>query len=241
MYKNKSIIAIIPARKNSKGLYKKNILKIKKKELFLWPLSTIKKSKYVDKVVVSTDDISIYNKSIKNGAHQFILRPKNISGDKSKTSSAILHALNYFKKNKNKSFDYVICLEPTSPFTDIKFIDKSIKKLISNPVAYSLVSVYSNAYANPNSLFTTNKKKNFLILPKYKNLENFHTRRQDLKKYYFLDGSLYLSKVSSFFRFKSFLTKKTMWTLTRKKIQAMEIDDKDDYNFLKLIIENGYK
>ena len=171
----------------------------------------------INKIIVSTDDKFIYNKSVKHGANQFILRPNNISGDKSKTSSVIKHTLNYFQNNYNETFDYIICLEPTSPLTDVKFIDLSIKKLISSPNANSLVSVYTNAYANPLSLFNINKRNNFLVLPKFKNLENFHTRRQDLKKYYFLDGSFYMSKVSSFLQFESFLTKRTLWMATKKK------------------------
>ena len=56
MINKHKVLAIIPARKNSKGLKNKNKLKFNKKPLFFWPLNAAIKSKYVDRVVLSSDD-----------------------------------------------------------------------------------------------------------------------------------------------------------------------------------------
>ena len=59
MYKNKKIIAIIPARGGSKGIPKKNIVNLGGRPLIYYTIETVKKSKFVDKFLVSTDDEEI--------------------------------------------------------------------------------------------------------------------------------------------------------------------------------------
>ena len=68
------------------------------------------KSKLIDKVVVSSDSLKILNISKKLGA-EVILRPKNISGDKATTESAI----NHFIRNFKNDYEAIILLPPTSP------------------------------------------------------------------------------------------------------------------------------
>ena len=55
MYKKNKILVIIPARSGSKGIKDKNIKIIKKKPLLSHSIIYAKKSKFVDKIVVSTD------------------------------------------------------------------------------------------------------------------------------------------------------------------------------------------
>ena len=74
MYKNKKIVAIIPARKNSRD--KKNIIKLNGLPLISYTIDYAKKSKFIDKVFVSTDGKEIELISKKLGA-EVITRPKN--------------------------------------------------------------------------------------------------------------------------------------------------------------------
>ena len=65
MINNKKIIAIITARSGSKGLKNKNILSLHGKPLVAWPIGAALQSKYIDKVLVSTDDKDIAAASVK--------------------------------------------------------------------------------------------------------------------------------------------------------------------------------
>ena len=56
---NKKILAIIPARKGSKGLKDKNIKRFAGKPLIYWSIKSAKKSKYINKIIVSTDSKKI--------------------------------------------------------------------------------------------------------------------------------------------------------------------------------------
>ena len=55
MIEDKKVLCIVTARKNSKGLKNKNLKKINKKQVFLWPLTFPKKLKYIDKLIISKD------------------------------------------------------------------------------------------------------------------------------------------------------------------------------------------
>ena len=102
-------------------------------------------------------------------------------------------------------FDYVILLEPSSPLTDAKDITKGLTKLIKNSKKFdSLVSVSFSSKYHPQYFFK--KKKNF-IFPFEKKINNLS--RQRLNKVYFVDRSLYISEIKSYFKNKGFIGDKT--------------------------------
>ena len=80
MYNNKKVLIVIPARSGSKGIKNKNIKKINGKHLIYYTIEYAKKSKVVDKIIVSTDSKKIKISNI-YGAETPFLRSKNISRD----------------------------------------------------------------------------------------------------------------------------------------------------------------
>ena len=69
MYKDKKILAVIIARANSKGLKNKNLKILINKPLVMWPIHAALGSKYIDKVLLSTDSMKIVNK-VKKRVHE---------------------------------------------------------------------------------------------------------------------------------------------------------------------------
>ena len=139
MIKNKKILAIIPARKNSKRVKNKNVVSINNKPLVSYAIESALKSKFIDKIIVSSDDKKIINISKKLGIKVSGLRPANLSRDKSKTIDVIKYEINKLREN-NEIFDYVILLQPTSPLRTFRHIDESISMLIKKN-AKCIVSV----------------------------------------------------------------------------------------------------
>ena len=90
-------LAIIPARKGSKGIKIKILNCLMVNHLFIGLLNQ-QKSKYLDKIVVSTDSKKIKNFALKNDVLAPFIRPKNISHGKTKAHDVIIHAISYFKK-----------------------------------------------------------------------------------------------------------------------------------------------
>lgn len=236
MFKKKKILCIIPARSGSKGLKNKNIIKLGNQPLIAWPIKAALKSKYIDMVLVSTDSLKIAKIAKKYGAEVPFLRPEKLARDNSSTIDVIKHTVKFLKKEE-KYFDYILCLESTSPLTSAKDIDNSINILFKNSSkANSIVSVSNCSSQHPEYLFY--KKKNNL-LKRYLNKKEY-LRRQDLSNLYFIDGSLYLSKVKSLFLNNSFISKKTISFIMPKQ-KSFEIDDYTDLLIYKILIKKYEK
>lgn len=227
MYKKKKILSIITARAQSKGLKNKNLKKLNKKPIFLWPVKSSLKSKLIDQIIITTDSKKILNYKMDKKIIK-INRPEKLSNDNTKSSSVILHAINYLKK-RGGEFDYLILLEPTSPLTNQKDIDYCLKKLINDKNASSLLSLQKLIYNHPAYIYKIKKK---YIVKKFKNIKS--NRRQDLDELYSLDGSLYISKTKDFLRFKDF-TKGKVIGVEFNKIKNFEIDNSLDLKILNKI------
>ena len=130
MFDGKTFLSIIPARAGSKGLKQKNLKELCGKPLVCWSIDAGLKSKYIDEVMVSTDDYQIAEVAKTYGAKVPFIRPKFLSKDTTPTFDVIEHAVQYYKSELKKEFDYIVLLEPTSPLREIEDIDNSIKKLM---------------------------------------------------------------------------------------------------------------
>ena len=117
-------ISVIPARKESKGIKNKNILKIFRKNLVEYTFEAAKKSKVKSNFVL-TDSEKIKKISKKYKINSTYVRPKILSKDKTSLSET-LYDFYLWTKRKKIFFDYLIVLQPTSPLRDHNDINKSI-------------------------------------------------------------------------------------------------------------------
>jgi len=153
------VLALIPARKNSKGLKNKNIKIINNHPLLAYSIEAAIRSKCINRVICSTDSIKIRKIANKYGAETPFLRPKKYSTDTSTDISFIKHALSWLKNNENYRPDLIIHLRPTSPIRYICHIDEAIKKMQSSKTADSLRAV-SFPTTTPYKMWTI--KNNYL-------------------------------------------------------------------------------
>jgi|TARA_B110000027_G_scaffold18578_1_gene19308 CMP-N,N'-diacetyllegionaminic acid synthase len=233
---NKKIIGIVPARIGSKGLKFKNLKKLNSKPLIFWPIKTLKKSKYIDKIILNTDSKKIRDLGIKMGAEVPFLRPKYLASDKSKISDTIIHTIRYFEKKKI-FYDYLLLLEPTSPLTTTEDIDNAIEVLEkSKKNADALVSIAENVTAHPK--FCVKLDSNQMI--KTYDTKFYNINRQELDKTYFYSGNFYLSKVNTFIKKKTFYHNKTK-AIISSKVKSFEIDDKLDFFIVEKIMKHYNK
>jgi len=226
MIDGKKIIAIVPARQGSKGLAKKNIIDFLGKPLLVWSIEAALQSKYVDRIIVSTDSTEIAGVGEKFGADIPFIRPSYLSEDSSTSVDVICHAIEFMSEKLGENFDFVILLEPTSPLRTSEDVDLALEKLIGSPDARSLVSVGESESQHNKLQFNITESEFISVEPSSKKF--VHVRRQDLARSYFLDGSIYLSYIHTLFEFASFVHGKTL-TLSLSKWKNIEIDDEYDY------------
>ena len=163
MVNNKTVLAIVPARKDSKRLKLKNLRIFRGNPLFYWPLILSKKSKHIDKVVFTTDCKSMYSKAKKNFQILNYIRPKNLAKNDSLARDVILDVL----KKISFKFDYFIYLQPTSPLRTVRDIDNSLK-MIETKKGNTLVSVTENS-KKPNGMIYVSRTEFFLKKKSFKN------------------------------------------------------------------------
>jgi len=120
--KTAEIIGIIPARAGSKRIAGKNIKRLGGKPLIQWTIEEARKSKILQKVMVSTESHRIARLSKRHGALVPALRPKCLAKDGTPGVAPILHAC-----TRLKARDIVVCLQPTSPFRKAKDIDACLR------------------------------------------------------------------------------------------------------------------
>ena len=231
MYKGYKILAFIPARGGSKGLPRKNIKPLLGKPLIAWTVEQAKNSKYIDKVVVSTDDEEIAEISKKYGAEVPFLRPKELARDDSPTIDAIIHAINWFEE-RGEFFDILILLQPTSPLRTTEDIDNAIELFLNNKDALSLISVKENEHPPFWSLEIENKFLKPLFGEEY-----FKKRRQELPKSYMPNGAIFISYVDILKKYKTFYTPKTIAYIMPPE-RSIDIDNEFDFLLAEFILKN---
>ena len=161
MKKKVNIICIITARSGSKGLKNKNIRKLRGLPLIAHTIIAAKKSKMLSRIILSTDS-KLYRKiGIKFGAEVPFIRPKRLATATSHHPDVVNHAVNFMEKKEQVIFDYVVMLQPTSPFRSSKHIDEAIMKFF-NEKNDSLISIKKQDYP-PWWLFNLKKKKTWSI------------------------------------------------------------------------------
>jgi CMP-N,N'-diacetyllegionaminic acid synthase len=128
-----NIVAIILARGGSKGLPRKNILPLHGKPLITYSIEAAKQSKYVDRVIVSTDDKEIANIAVESGAEVPFLRPKDLADDTATSEIALKHAVEWLKDYDNYNVDIVVYLQITDLFRTKNMIDDCVQVLLDKP------------------------------------------------------------------------------------------------------------
>ena len=230
MNKNK-IIAIIPARAGSKGLKNKNIIKLKGKPIIKYTIDQAKKSKFIEKIAVSTDSKKIQKISKKEKIWCAKLRPKKISGDKSKLYDAVKFVL----KNINYKPDIIVELHPTHVFRSVKLIDEAIKIFLEKKLS-SLISILEiKDTSHPDYVIGLTNK----IIKYKKSPTNFN--RNFLKKKYRSSGIILISTVKNFNDNKSMVGNRCYGYVVKNEIEKVDINSRIDYEFSKFLVKDENK
>ena len=127
MFNNNKILVVIPARGGSKGIPRKNLRLLNNKPLISYSIDVAKSSKYVDDVVVTTDDDEIALISDKFGA-SVIRRSAELASDEVPLDPVIYDAMIQKEKQAFDEYDIVITIQPTSPFLKVETLDRVIEK-----------------------------------------------------------------------------------------------------------------
>lgn len=221
------ILAIIPARSGSKGLKDKNIKILNGKPLIAYTIEAAIKSSIFADIIVSTDSEEYARISKEYGAIVPFLREEALSNDKASTVDVIMDV---FTKMKlfGKEYDSFVLLQPTSPLRTERNIIEAYNLFVRKN-ANSVVSVCEVDH-NP---LLSNTLEADLSLDNFIKKEN-NIRRQDLGKYFRLNGAIYIAKVDYYLKYKNFYEKDSYAYIMDKR-NSVDIDDEIDFKLAEIL------
>ena len=227
-----NIIAIIPARGGSKRIPKKNIKYLCGKPLIQYTIESALESRFLDRIIVSTENEDIAKISENLGA-EVIKRPDKLALDSTPTEDVVFDIIEYMKVNQNYIPETIVLLQPTSPFRTRDDIDNAIENF-RNSKCESLISVTEYDHS---PYWSFKIKGGFLksIFGGKKFL-----RSQELPKLFRPNGAIFIIKTNTFFKYRSFYTK-LMTPFIMSYESSIDIDDEFDFLLSEFIIKNKEK
>jgi len=224
MYKGKTFIGIIPARSGSKVVPDKNIRAFLGKPLMAWTILAALESGVLDEVFVSTDSEKYAQVAREYGASAPFLRPPGLSGDESPASEYVLHALTGYRERQNRTFDYFILLQPTSPLRTPAHIRDGVRLAVDNDLA-SVVS-FSPYDVNIRMVGGLSGDMSLSSFNPYNSPND--TLRQDGERLYMINGMIYIGRCNEYAQTKSFYGPGGMAMIIDGK-HMIDIDDETDF------------
>jgi len=230
------MLAIIPARGGSKSVPKKNIRTLAGKPLIKWTIEAAQKSKYIDRIVLSTDDEEIANTCKPTGIDIPFYRPDRLAQDDSLAIDNYIYTADLLKNEFNYNCEEFVILLPTSPLRNSLDIDAAIKLFIEKD-AESVISVTPLHYPiewiigiDNNGIIVSNNDHD---LNKMKN-------RQETTDYYVPNGAIYVFNFDQLKKNYSYYSDKT-YAYVMPSERSVDIDTENDFRYAEYLITTGLK
>lgn len=225
---NHNIVAIVPARGGSKIILRKNIRLLNGKPLIYYTINEAQASKYVPRVLVSTEDREIAEIAKGYGA-EVIPRPVELAQDDTPSLPVYRQVIKYLEDVENSHPDAVVFLQPTSPLRKAEDIDGAIEKFLQTNCD-SIVSVCEVEHP-PHWMYTLEGDR---LKPIIEGGEMV-TRRQDAPRVYRLNGAIFVTRSDVIMKQNSLVGHNTgayIMSLER----SVDIDTELDFRLTELLM-----
>jgi CMP-N,N'-diacetyllegionaminic acid synthase len=226
MIQGRSILAIIPARGGSKGVPRKNLREIAGKPLIAWAIEAGKKSQYIDRLILSSEDPEIISMARSWSCEVPFVRPAELARDETPGIEPVLHAL----RELPEKYDYIVLLQPTSPLRLAEDIDGCMETCLRHH-AYACVTV-TEVDHSPFWMYRLNTSHHLVPLI---DQEDLSTRRQDLPQVYGLNGAVYLAQTTWLQKQRTFLTNETVAHVMPRE-RSLDVDTELDLKICESLI-----
>lgn len=231
MIQNNSVLAIILARGGSKRIKNKNIRLLNGKPLIYWTIDSAKHSKYIDRLIFSTDSKDISDVANTLGVDVPFLRPRHLALDATTSESAMLHTVQWVEKYEKKSYSYILLLQPTSPLRTTQHIDKALETLIGKK-AHSLISV-TQLHKTPTLTYRVKKNVSFYNLSDNNRIVCSSKKDENI---YYQNGSLYIIRTDIFLKSNQLTSTKTVF-FPMNKYESIDVDEEADLKLAEFVMK----
>ena len=234
MINGKRVLAYIPARSGSKSIRDKNIVDLGGIPVIAHTILAAKGSKYIDRLIVSTDSEHYAEISRKFGAETPFLRSVELASDTACEMDTTLHLISWIEENDSLRYDLIVKLEPTSPLRTTEDINRALEK--QDEKDCDTVITITDASTPPDWVNTLPANGSMIGFRK-KTTEGLN--RQEMPKYDQLDGLVYVAKWNQIKLRKSWYEAETSFASITPKNRAVDIDSPMDLEFARVLVKKN--
>jgi CMP-N,N'-diacetyllegionaminic acid synthase len=226
------MLAIIPARGNSKGVPKKNIKPLDGKPLIIWTIEAASKSKSIDRIILSTDDEEIAELCKNTGIEIPFMRPTELAQDNSLAIDNYLYTIDRLNSASQQNISKFIVLLPTTPLRSSEDIDGAVK-LFREKQADSVLSCVAMDHpldwAFTISSFGAIEREDHLM-------KSNPLNRQASEVSYIANGGVYVFRYSLLKEKYDYFSKKTYGYVMPPE-RSVDIDSDFDFKWAEFLVE----
>ena len=229
-----SILAVIPARRGSKGLPWKNIRPLAGKPLLAYTAEAARACKMLDAIVLSTDCEEVAAVGRTWGIEAPFLRPPHLASDQAQTAPVLCHAVEWFEATQGCRVSAVVTLQPTTPLRNPQDIDHAVNQFVQyEPKADSLISVCKAGVRHPLTLYEVDEP----YLASFTLGKNPTTRRQEFACIYLRNGSIYITNRDYLFENGRVVSDQPLF-YEMPRCRSINIDDLFDFTLAELFLRH---
>lgn len=224
-----NIVAIIPAKADSKRLPRKNLIPMLGKPLPIWAIETAKASTKINRIIVSTQDEEIAHMARAAGAEVPYMEPLEISAKGGDIEGLLLYAVEWLKKNENYVPDAVVLLQTTNPLRLPHHLDEAIAQFEKSGVDSTITVCKALGNHNPHWMLTADKNHGAILFTGGE-LKNIPRRSDHLPICYFRNDVAYIMKPSNFYQTPCNLYGNTVDLYAMEEIFDADINTQEDWH-----------
>lgn len=228
------ILNLITARGGSKGIPNKNLREIAGISLVGFKAISALKSKQCSRLIISTDSEAIQENARQYGVEVPFTRPDELASDTASSMDVIQHAIDFIENESDESYDAIMLLEPSSPFSTHMDLDQAVEMMVQNdaPVVVGVkpVDIHSSKHGTLDDQSRIHRPID--------RAEVKYRRRQDDEQEYILNGALYLFKWDFFKQHKRILADPDrIYAYVMEPAYSIEIDHPIDLVWSEFLVE----
>jgi CMP-N-acetylneuraminic acid synthetase len=222
MFKGERVLGIVPARGGSKRLPGKNSTIIDGKPLLGWTLEAGINSRFVDKLILSTDDQVIGDIGRRFGADEVLPRPALLAGNEAPMNAVIKQVVETLEA-RNDYYGYLLLLQPTSPLRSARYIDEAFD-LITEKGAVGVISVCQTEHP----LEWMGKLSTDGFLDSFFQQTKLDKQSQEFPTSYQINGAIYIVPTDRFLKEQTLFLPIGMVAYVMGREVSVDIDDEYD-------------
>lgn len=225
MIGDRKVLAVIPARGGSTGVKDKNIRSLADKPLIAWTIEEASRSKYIDRIILSSDSEAIMQVATEYGCEVPFKRPEHLARDETPGIAPVLHALENIP-----DYNDVILLQPTSPLRKVSDIDSCLEFYAKSDKP-ACVSVCPPS-KSPFWCYTLDDELCMRPLIEREQISN----RQSLPPAYAVNGAIYIADISWLKVNKRFISQDTQG-FEMSVENSIDIDTELDFEICECLLK----